>query len=37
MLDQAYYIKFKSPPELVTATLEVIKPVRTSGKLKKWR
>jgi large subunit ribosomal protein L7Ae len=35
MPDQAYYVKFKTPPELVTATLEVVKLVRTSGKLKK--
>ncbi len=35
MPGQAYYVKFKTPSELVTATLEVVKLVRTSGKLKK--
>ncbi|MEN3047446.1 MAG: 50S ribosomal protein L7Ae [Candidatus Caldarchaeales archaeon] len=35
MPSQAFYVKFQTPKELASATLEVVKLVRSSGKLKK--
>lgn len=32
---QTFYVKFQTPKELASATLEVVKLVRSSGKLKK--
>ncbi|MCS7094581.1 MAG: 50S ribosomal protein L7Ae [Thaumarchaeota archaeon] len=35
MPSQAFYVKFQTPKELASATLEVVKLVRSSGKMKK--
>ncbi|MCS6788149.1 MAG: 50S ribosomal protein L7Ae [Aigarchaeota archaeon] len=35
MPSQTFYVKFQTPKELASATLEVVKLVRSSGKLKK--
>ena len=35
MPTQAFYVKFQTPKDMANATLEVVKLVRSSGKLKK--